>query len=113
MSQPVDLYNTAYGNFATDALTQVRRETYGEDFGQSSWVTGEEYRRFFGLLKLAPKDHVLDVGCGSGGPAVFLAREVGCRVSGIDVNEAGLRTDRTLGARRRPEGRVRRASGCS
>ena len=26
---------------------QVRRETYGEDFGQSSWVTADEYRRFF------------------------------------------------------------------
>ena len=40
MSLSVDLYGTAYGNFATDALAQVRRDTYGEDFGQSSWVTG-------------------------------------------------------------------------
>jgi hypothetical protein len=36
MSQPVDLYGTAYTNFATEALALVRRETYGEDFGQSS-----------------------------------------------------------------------------
>ena len=54
MSQSVDLYGTAYGNFATQALEQVRRDTYGEDFGQSSWVTGDEYRRFFRLLELAP-----------------------------------------------------------
>ena len=52
MSQSVDLYGTAYGNFATQALEQVRRETYGEDFGQSSWVTADEYRRFFRLLDL-------------------------------------------------------------
>ena len=42
MSQSVDLYGTAYGNFATEVLEQVRRDTYGEDFGQSSWVTGDE-----------------------------------------------------------------------
>ena len=96
MSSPVDLYGTAYRNFATQALEQVRRATYGEDFGQSSWVTGDEYRRFFRLLDLTAADHVLDVGCGSGGPAVFLAREVGCRVTGIDVNDAGIRAGLTL-----------------
>jgi SAM-dependent methyltransferase len=95
-SQSVDLYGTAYGNFATDVLGQVRRETYGEDIGQSSWVTGQEYRRFFRLLGLAAAEHVLDVGCGSGGPALFLARETGCRVTGVDVSEAGIRAGRAL-----------------
>jgi 2-polyprenyl-3-methyl-5-hydroxy-6-metoxy-1,4-benzoquinol methylase len=96
MSQSVDLYGTAYGNFATHALEQVRRETYREDFGQSSWITGLEYRRFFLLLALKATDHVLDVGCGSGGPALFLAREIGCRVTGVDINEAGIRAGLAL-----------------
>jgi len=91
MTQPVDLYGTAYGNFAAEVLGQVRRETYGEDFGQSSWVTGDEYRRFFRLLGLNAADHVLDLGCGSGGPALFVAREVGCTVTGVDINAAGIR----------------------
>jgi SAM-dependent methyltransferase len=69
----------------------VRRETYDEDFGQSSWVTGQEYRRFFKLLELSATDHVLDVGCGSGGPALFLGRQIGCHVTGVDVSEAGIR----------------------
>jgi cyclopropane fatty-acyl-phospholipid synthase-like methyltransferase len=93
---PVDLYGSAYGNFATQTLEQVRGETYGEDFGQSSWVTADEYRRFFQLLELVPTDQVLDVGCGSGGPALFLAREVGCRVTGVDVNEAGIQAGLSL-----------------
>ena len=84
MSSSVELYGTAYGNFATQALKQVRRETYGEDLGQSSWVTSQEYRRFFDLLGLAPADHVLDVGCG---PGLFLARERGCRVTGSLAGE--------------------------
>jgi len=106
MSLSVDLYGTAYGNFAAQALEQVRRETYGEDFGQSSWVTGQEYRRFFRLLELTAADHVLDVGCGSGGPAVFLARELGCRVTGVDVNEAGIQAGLTLTRQAGLEGQI-------
>src|SRR4029453_5270795 len=92
MSQSVDLYGTAYGNFATHVLEQVRREA----FGQSSWVPGQEYRRFFRLLGLTATDHVLDLGCGSGGPALFLAREIGCPVTGVDINEAGIRAGLAL-----------------
>jgi SAM-dependent methyltransferase len=95
MPQAVDLYGTAYTNFATQALALVRRETYGEDFGQSSWVTADEFRRFFGLLKLERRCHVLDVGCGSGGPALFLAKEIGCRVTGLDFNQAGVKAGQT------------------
>lgn len=91
MTENVDLYGSYYGNFTADAPGQVRRETYGEDFGQSSWVTADEYRRFFRLLELKSTDHVLDVGSGSGGPALFAARETGCQVTGIDINEAGIR----------------------
>jgi SAM-dependent methyltransferase len=87
---PVDLYGASYGHFATQVLEEVRRETYGEDLGQSSWVTSDEYRRLFEWLGLREADHVLDLGCGSGGPALFIARERGCRVTGVDVNEAGI-----------------------
>jgi len=60
------------------------------------------------LARLAGIDdtmHILDVGCGVGGPARYLAGELGCRVMGIDVTAgfcraATMLTERTgLGAR--------------
>lgn len=83
-------------------LDMVRMRIYGilADYGDQNdhdtWVTGEEYRRFFRLMELLAADHVLDVRCGSGGRAMFLAREVGCRVTGLDVNEVGIQAGLTL-----------------
>ena len=50
MSQKVDLYDTAYGNYESKKYRQVRIETYGEDFGQTSWVTTEESKEIPLLL---------------------------------------------------------------
>ncbi len=36
-------------------------------------------------LTVKPGDHLLDVGCGIGGPARYLAQRFGCRVTGIDL----------------------------
>jgi SAM-dependent methyltransferase len=86
----VDLYDTSYANFAATAEAAVRAETYGEDLGQSSWLTADEWRAFIGRLGVDADAHVLEVGSGSGGPAVHLARTVGCRVTGVDLNAHGV-----------------------
>ncbi len=39
------------------------------------------------MLKVVPADHLLDVGSGIGGPARYMARRFGCRVTGIDLTD--------------------------
>lgn len=39
-------------------------------------------------LELGPDAHVLDVGCGIGGPARTIARSAGCHVTGIDITRS-------------------------
>lgn len=92
MSNRVDLYNSTYGNFTDQVLAEIRVETYGHDIGQNSWITAEEYDSFYSWLSLTPAAHVLEVASGSGGPALYLARKHGGRITGVDINEEGLAT---------------------
>jgi SAM-dependent methyltransferase len=92
MGNSVDLYNSTYGNFKEQVLAEVRRETYGEDIGQNSWITTDEYDTFYGWLNLSAGAHVLEVASGSGGPALYLAERFKCHITGLDINEEGIKT---------------------
>jgi len=92
MSRNVDLFDSTYSHFEADVLARIRRKTFGEDFGQNSWTTADEYRRWIGLLDLNDRSHVLEVASGSGGPAIFMAELSGGRVTGIDINAHGIAT---------------------
>lgn len=92
MSSQVDLYNSTYGNFQERVLAEVRRETYGEDIGQSSWITTKEYDIFHSWLNLSPGDHILEIASGSGGPSLYLAKKFRCQITGMDINEEGIKT---------------------
>ena len=46
-----------------------------------------------------PEAHVLDVGCGVGGPARLLAATYGCRVTGIDLTPAAVAAATALSER--------------
>jgi SAM-dependent methyltransferase len=96
VSEKVDLYDSAYGNYELDAYRLVRIDTYGEDFGQTSWVTTEESNEIPQLLDLRRNSSVLEVGCGSGGYALHLAEKVGCRLVGLDIHAAGVRNANQL-----------------
>src|SRR5262249_28148645 len=97
----IDLFHNTYANFADDVLAAVRAEAFGEDIGQTSWVTRDEYDRFSAWLMLSPRSQVLEVASGSGGPAMYLAERTGCSVTGIDVNPHGVATARQRAAQAR------------
>jgi len=107
MRGSVDLYDTSYDNFSARVQAEVRAATYGEDLGQSSWMTADELRKFIRWLKLKPSSHVLEVGSGSGGPALFVARTIGCWITGLDINEHGVRNANALARRQELAARAR------
>src|SRR6185436_11664032 len=101
-----DLYNNIYGDYESPAEAAVRHETYGEDIGQSSWMTATEWLGFADQLQVRAESHVLEVGSGSGGPAVHLAAARGCRVTGVDINQNGVRNAERLATARGVADRV-------
>jgi SAM-dependent methyltransferase len=92
MKGNVDLFDSTYAHFEAEVLARIRRRTFGEDFGQNSWTTADEYRRWAHDLGLDANSVVLEVASGSGGPALFLAQQLGCRVHGVDINAHGVAT---------------------
>jgi len=107
MPARVDLYNSAYANYGAEVYREVRIETYGEDFGQTSWVNTEESREIPLLLGLKVDSSVLEVGCGSGGYGLYLAKSVGCKLTGIDLNGPGVKNANGLAAEAGLAGRAR------
>jgi 2-polyprenyl-3-methyl-5-hydroxy-6-metoxy-1,4-benzoquinol methylase len=103
-------YDTNYENFETELYSEIRREAFGEDLGQNSWLTADEQERFLSWLDLSPGKVLLDVACGAGGPALRIAANTGCSVVGIDVHEQAVSTACSLatqrGLSRRAEFRV-------
>jgi ubiquinone/menaquinone biosynthesis C-methylase UbiE len=106
MPGQVDLYDSHYGHLAALAQTEVRRETYDEDLGQSSWITLAEARDWFRLLRLDANSHVPEVACGSGGMTRRLAIETGASAVGVDINPHGIQAASDAAAREGLSSRV-------
>jgi SAM-dependent methyltransferase len=100
MSGKVDLYDGEYGNYEADVYQHVRIETYGVDFGQTSWVTTEESAQIPSMLELTSSSSVLEIGCGSGVYALHIAKTIGCTITGLDINAFGVQNANQLASRR-------------
>lgn len=100
-------YDANYTNFETDLYAEIRREAFGVDIGQSSWITANEQDRYLPLLGLSAGKSLLDVACGSGGPALRIAKLTACAVTGIDNHEQAISAANSLAAQSGVTDRVR------
>lgn len=94
MPPSVDHYGATYGKFADQVYATIRAEAFGEDIGQTGWLTRDEQDLFVSWLQLGSGSRLLDIASGSGGPTLRVARLTGADVVGIDIHEDGVRTAR-------------------
>lgn len=99
-------YDARYANFQTSLYEEIRREAFGEDIGQNSWLTASEQDNFMSWLGLGLSKSLLDVACGAGGPALRIAALTGCTVIGVDLHEQVISTARSLATQRGLESRA-------
>ncbi|NNF15035.1 MAG: methyltransferase domain-containing protein [Gemmatimonadetes bacterium] len=86
----VDHYGATYGEFSSQLYADVRREAFGEDIGQTGWLTSDEQDLLISWLELEAGSRLLDVACGSGGPTLRVAFKTGCSVTGVDLHHEGV-----------------------
>jgi 2-polyprenyl-3-methyl-5-hydroxy-6-metoxy-1,4-benzoquinol methylase len=60
------------------------RRVYGTSFIQFNMVDAEQIETLLGALALKPGDRVLDLGCGIGTQAEYIADRTGAHVTGLD-----------------------------
>jgi cyclopropane fatty-acyl-phospholipid synthase-like methyltransferase len=78
----------------------VRRDAWpeGHDLGQQSFATLPYFDFLVTRLGMGPGTRVLDLGSGSGGPAIYMTTKSGCRMTGVEVNEVGIEVARATAA---------------
>jgi SAM-dependent methyltransferase len=93
-----DAYEDLYREFDSPLIRQLRREAYGEDIGQHSWVRADELRADIQRLNLSRTSRLLDLGCGPCGPLTFILAATGCRGTGVELSPSALRVGRKRAA---------------
>lgn len=93
-----DGYEAFYREFDSPLMRRIRREAYGEDIGQHSWVSAGEVREDIDRLKLSPSSRLIDLGCGPCGPLTFVIATIGCTGTGVELSPSALRVGRARAA---------------
>ena len=88
-----DLNNDFFASFLDPTMT------YSSAFFKEEGMNLQEaqiakYERLCQQLKLKPTDHVLEIGSGWGGNAIYMAKNYGCNVTSITISEEQLKLAR-------------------
>jgi cyclopropane fatty-acyl-phospholipid synthase-like methyltransferase len=75
--------SAAYGEFC--------RRAYGQNFGQHGFADMAQVDALLGVIRLAPGDRALDLGCGNGGITEYISDTTGAHVTGVDYIPEAIR----------------------
>jgi cyclopropane fatty-acyl-phospholipid synthase-like methyltransferase len=106
------IYDLIYSEEAEGILQRIGRNVFSdgaqcEYLGQTGYMTESELQRFIRLLELKPGSKMLEIGCGGGGCAVYVASKVQAHVTGIDLSTTGIRKAKRLALSNGVESRTR------
>lgn len=72
----------------------IFREVYGAEYPEEvlplSFITRTLLRRIAQAIAAGPGQTIIDLGCGRGGPSLWVARETGASVVGIDISPVAI-----------------------
>ena len=88
------IFNEEFDAPVSPVAARIWREVFGDEYPANldiySFVSISELNRFVTELRLSPGDVLADVGCGRGGPGLWVATQTGARLIGIDIAKTAL-----------------------
>jgi ubiquinone/menaquinone biosynthesis C-methylase UbiE len=90
-----DSFNSVFAAVPrSPTLRGIWRSVYGSDYPEEanpfSFVTLTDLRRIAHELRVAAGETFADLACGRGGPGLWVARETGASLIGIDFSQVGI-----------------------
>ena len=90
ISEHYDLNNDFFKLFLDPTMTYSSAYFKDEEISlQEAQI--EKYKRLCEQLKLKSSDHVLEIGSGWGGNAIYIAKNYGCKVTSVTISEEQLK----------------------
>jgi cyclopropane fatty-acyl-phospholipid synthase-like methyltransferase len=99
-------YEAIYGARHRSTMDQIAGAAFGDErpyaLAPASFITSEQLRRIAADLHVSTAT-LVDLGCGSGGSGLWLAKEAGASVVGVDLSDAACEAARRRAAADFPE----------
>lgn len=105
MSDAVDwsaVFNEVFSAEPSDIQDEIWRESFGDEYPVEvrpySYITRSELAQFVEELNVDSNSRILDVGCGRGGPGLWVAAMTGASIIGVDISTSALSSARERAA---------------
>lgn len=87
-----DFYQDYYCATATSrAYAELCERAYGRNFGQHGFADMAQLDFLIAVAGLTPEYRVLELGCGNGATAAYIAAQTGAHVTGVDYSPEAIR----------------------
>jgi SAM-dependent methyltransferase len=88
------IFNESFRKSPTTVQQRVWREVFGDEYPEEvepySYVSRTELAQIRDELRVGPGDLLGDLGCGQGGPGLWLAAQTGANLIGVDISDVAL-----------------------
>jgi cyclopropane fatty-acyl-phospholipid synthase-like methyltransferase len=91
MGETIAFYQRYYSAIAASrAYAKFCQRVFGRNFGQHGFADMAQLDALLETVGIGRDAEVLDLGCGTGGMAAYMAEVTGARVTGIDISPAAI-----------------------
>jgi SAM-dependent methyltransferase len=93
-----EVFDDAFNGRAMSVEERVWRHVYGDEYPVGldpySYISMSELRQFAAEVQVVEGDTLVDIGCGQGGPGLWVATESNASLIGIDISQVALEAAR-------------------